>query len=200
MTTGESTRCTAFAGSSRVASGQLGDVVRKAKRVLDASPLTTVLIFEDESSALVEIDFRGDLDAVLRGLGQPAISPLYDAAARGPGRPRLGVVSREVTLLPRHWAWLNSQPGGASVALRKLVEEARRTRAGSDRVRRSEESSYRFMSAMAGDLPGFEEATRGLFGRNRELFETSTSGWPADVREHSMQLAASVFEDNSDAP
>ena len=90
-------------------------------------------------------------------------------------------MAREVTLLPRHWDWLNSQPGGASVALRKLVEEARRTHAGKDRVRQSQEAAYRFMSAVAGNLPGFEEATRALFAANAARFDEEVARWPADV-------------------
>ena len=101
----------------------------------------------------------------------------------------MGVVAREVTLLPRHWDWLNAQPGGASVALRKLVEHARRVNGSRDRVRRSQEAAYRFMSAMAGNLPGFEEATRALFAANQERFEALIGGWPVDIRANLMRLA-----------
>jgi hypothetical protein len=94
------------------------------------------------------------------------------------------VVAREVTLLPRHWDWLNGQPGGASVALRKLVEEARRVNEGRDRVRRAQESAYRFMSAMAGDLPAFEEAARALFAGKADQFASLICRWPKDVRMH----------------
>ena len=116
-------------------------------------------------------------------------------APRGPGRPRLGVVAREVTLLPRHWEWLNGQPGGASVALRRLVEDARRLRAGADRKRRSQEVAYRFISAMAGDRPGFEEATRALFASDRTRFTAHTSAWPVDVRRHARALADRAFDE-----
>lgn len=107
---------------------------------------------------------------------------------RGRGRPKLGVVAREVTLLPRHWEWLAAQPGGASVALRKLVEEARRSQSG--RARQAQERAYHFMNAMAGDLPGFEEATRALFAGDREGFAERIAGWPTDVREHAAWLAS----------
>jgi hypothetical protein len=113
---------------------------------------------------------------------------------RSPGRPKLGVVAREVTLLPRHWEWLNRQPGGASVALRKLVEDARRVNEGRDGVRRAQEVAYRFMSTIAGDLPGFEEATRALFARDRSRFGENTLSWPADVREHASKLAALALQ------
>ena len=109
------------------------------------------------------------------------------------GRPRLGVVAREVTLLPRHWEWLSAQPGGASVALRKLVEEARRVKAPEDRRREAQESAYRFMTVMAGNEPGFEEALRALYSEDRERFEMYSAAWPKDVREHARELAGAAF-------
>ena len=108
---------------------------------------------------------------------------------RGRGRPKLGVVAREITLLPRHWDWLNSQPGGASVALRKLVEEARRGSGDRDRIRSAQEAAYHFMSAIAGNLPGFEEASRALFAYDRRRFGDLIAAWPEDVRDHVIKLA-----------
>ena len=186
-------RCTAFEGSRRIASGDLLEVARKAKEVIDRGERASVLIFDDSSSELVEVDFRGTLEEVMKRLDKPAVRMEQASAPRGPGRPRLGVVSREVTLLPRHWDWLNSQPGGASVALRKLVEEARRVSGGRDRVRRAQEAAYRFMSAMAGDLPGFEEATRALFAGDPDRFHELTDPWPVDVRDHARGISGAAF-------
>jgi uncharacterized protein len=197
MAHGNPTRCTAFEGVRRIASGDLAQVVLKTKEILDRKRHAPVLIFDDATSELIDVDFRGTPDDVLKrltakmGNGLPA--PPDREAPRGPGRPKLGVVAREVTLLPRHWDWLNSQPGGASVALRKLVEEARRTNEGKDRVRRSQEAAYRFMSAMAGNEAGFEEATRALFAGNRRRFDEEVASWPADVREHARTLAADAL-------
>ncbi len=198
----QTARCTAFEGATRIASGALELVVRKVKRFLDRHPTASVLIFDDETSEIVEVDFRGTVGDVVGRLatatsshgGAPAAPAPMPDTLRKPGRPRLGVVAREVTLLPRHWEWLNSQPGGASVALRRLVEDARRVRAGADRKRRSQEVAYRFLSAMAGDLPGFEEATRALFTSDRDRFITQTAGWPVDVRRHARMLADAVFD------
>jgi hypothetical protein len=92
-------------------------------------------------------------------------------------------------LLPRHWDWLATQPGGASVALRKLVEEARRTGGDRDRSRAARDAAYHFMSAMAGNLPGFEEASRALFADDRRRFAGLIAGWPDDVRDHAVKLA-----------
>jgi hypothetical protein len=190
------TPCTAFEGTHRIASGELKHVALKAKAVIDRGERAPVLIFDDITSELIEVDFRGTAKDVLKKLsGAPTTaSPPPDAETpRRPGRPKLGVVAREVTLLPRHWDWLNSQPGGASVALRKLVEEARRVNATRDRVRQAQEAAYRFMSAMAGNEPGFEEAARALFAGQRERFDTQVESWPIDVRDHAKKLAAAAF-------
>ena len=177
--------CTAFVGVRRIASGDLKDVTPKAKRVVDSGTAAPVLIFDDVTGEVIEVDFRGTPADVLTTLSEPA--------PRRPGRPRLGVVAREVTLLPRHWDWLGSQPGGASVALRKLVEEARRAYAGRDRVRQAQDAAYRFMTTMAGDAPGFEEALRALFSGKLDDFEKRTAAWPAGVREQAKKLAAGAF-------
>ena len=191
------TLCTAFEGPRRIASGTLAQVAFKAKEVLDAGDHAPVLIFDDVTSEQIEVDFRGTPEEVLMRLAQaskelctPAPAPAQPEpeVPRGPGRPKLGVVAREVTLLPRHWDWLSGQPGGASVALRKLVEEARRVNEGKDRVRRSQEATYRFMSAIGGNLPGFEEAIRALFANNPERLEEQIRAWPTDIRTHVIRL------------
>jgi hypothetical protein len=191
------TSCSAFAGMHCIARGELRTVAGAVKQRLDHDPKVNILIFDDISSELVEIDFRGSLKAVLSRL-PPAVMPKpapvgTEAVVRTPGRPKLGVVAREVTLLPRHWDWLASQPGGASVALRKLVEAASRASEDKDRMRRAQESAYRFMSAMAGDQPGYEEAVRALFADQPEQFGVQTEGWPVDIRDHARMLALPAF-------
>ena len=193
--------CTAFEESRRIATGPLREVALKVKAVADQGRQKTILVFDDLTSELVELDLRGsDADVLDRlqasGLaegGDVPATPEPEDAPRGPGRPRLGVIAREVTLLPRHWAWLGSQPGGASVALRKLVEEARRTHEGKDRARRAQEVAYRFMSAIASSLPGFEEATRALFAGDSARFDAQTQAWPPDLRSHAQGLARQAF-------
>lgn len=187
MNTNDNSTCTAFEGPAMIATGPLPHVANLVKHVLDRGERAPVLIFDDETSELVEVDFRGSWDEVaarLPGARQPP---------RGPGRPRLGVLAREVTLLPRHWEWLSSQPGGASVALRKLVEEARRANAGKDQLRLARESAYRFLSAIAGNLPGFEEACRALFAGDAERFDSLVEPWPDGIRNHARRLAARAF-------
>jgi uncharacterized protein len=195
-------RSTAFEGSRCIASGDLVQVAKKVKEFIDRGEQASVLIFDDVTSEVIEVDFRGTMEDVLKRLEKPT-ARVESAAAqlntdqspqRGPGRPKLGVVSREVTLLPRHWDWLNSQPGGASVALRKLVEEARRVNSGRDKVRHSQEAAYRFMSAMAGNLPGFEEATRALFAGKSESFNDLIDSWPVDIRDHARKLSDAAFK------
>jgi hypothetical protein len=180
--------CTAFAGPRRIATGALNDVALKAKGAVDRGE--TVFIFDDATAQPIEIDFRGSLADLRKRLAKPEKAAPTPDAARGPGRPKLGVVAREVTLLPRHWEWLNAQPGGASVALRKLVEDGKRANEGKDRVRRAREVAYRFMSAMAGNLPRFEEAARALFAGNAAQFDGMIAAWPKDVREYAKRLAS----------
>ncbi|NTV98683.1 MAG: DUF2239 family protein [Chlorobiaceae bacterium] len=201
MTRQNSGHCTAFDGMRAIASGDLPEVAVKVKMLIDQGEALSVLIFEDVSSELVEVDFRGTPDDVLKRLEQRCVSMESTSEAlksepeqrQGPGRPKLGVVPREVTLLPRHWEWLNRQPGGASVALRKLVEDARKINSDQDKLRSSQESLYRFMSAMAGDLPGFEEATRAIFARDAEQFNERVALWPPDIRDHIRKLSLSAF-------
>lgn len=182
-------RCTAFAGSARIASGELRHVALKAKQAFDAGK--PVLVFEDGSGRVVELPLELPAADLLKRLAEPlAAAASEKQAPRGPGRPKLGVVAREVTLLPRHWDWLNRQPGGASVALRRLVQEASRVNADRDAVRASREAAYRFMTAIAGALPGFEEATRALFAGERERFDELVAAWPEDIKAHLQRLSA----------
>jgi uncharacterized protein len=188
----------AFAGDRCIAAGDLRAVARAAKERLDRDKHVSLLVFNGHTSAPIDIDFRGSVHDVLARLPDVADLPTAaDAAApsapRGPGRPKLGVVAREVTLLPRHWDWLSQQPGGASVAIRKLVEEARRSGEHRDRLRRAQEAAYRFMAAMAGNKPHYEEAIRALFADDPIRFEKLIAEWPADLRGHVSRLAARVF-------
>lgn len=194
---------TAFEGVRRIAAGELAQVVLEVKQAIDRGAQAPVLIFDNTTSTQIEIDFRGSVEDVLRRLPAPTpeetpdeASPASAQEAPGRGRPKLGVIAREVTLLPRHWAWLNSQPGGASVALRKLVDQARRANEQRDRIRQAQEATYRFMSVLAGDLPGFEEATRALYAQHRERFEALIAAWPVDVQDHASRLAAVVFAES----
>jgi hypothetical protein len=180
------TPCTAFDGTRRIASGQIGEVAIAVKRAIEGGATGPVHIYSDLSGGVIDVDMSGSDDEVIAQLGRPEVP---QEELRGRGRPKLGVVAREVTLLPRHWDWLASQPGGASVALRKLVEDARRSNGDKDRTRAAQEAAYRFMSALAGDLPGFEEAARALFATDRRRFAEEIAAWPADVRDHAVALA-----------
>jgi hypothetical protein len=195
--------CTAFVGTRRLAGGPVRDVARAVKIHLDSHPESLVLVFDNTSAQPVEFDLRGTVEDVLARLDQAAPSAAEpgesESRPRGPGRPKLGVIAREVTLLPRHWDWLAAQPGGASVTLRKLVEDARRSAEGADRRRIAQEAAYRFMSAMAGNAPGFEEATRALFALDAGAFQSLTQPWPADVRDFARQLAQAAWASHEEA-
>jgi hypothetical protein len=190
------TLATAFSGTRRIASGQLKDIISAVKAVNENGETFPILVFDDVSSHQIEVDLRGSVDDAIARLAPAASASAPEAeteSPRGPGRPKLGVVPREITLLPRHWDWLAQQPGGASVAIRKLVDEAKRQNEGRDRARVAQESAYRFMSTMAGNQTNFEEATRAFFANDVGRFEAMTEEWPADVREHSRVLASRAF-------
>lgn len=174
---------TAFAGNQRIASGDKRTVLVQVKAHLDAAGAGSdrVLVFDDATGREVDFDFRGTADEVLeRAEG---------GRRRGPGRPRLGVVSREISLLPRHWKWLQEQPNGSSAALRRLVDEARKREPDAARARRAREAAGKFMWALAGDLPGFEEASRALYAGDLERLRALARPWPEDVRAHALWLA-----------
>lgn len=188
-------RIIAFEGSQCIGAGDPTEVARRAKARHDQPGDAPLLIFDAETSRPVEIDFRGSIADVERRITQNTPEQADAAPSpRGPGRPKLGVVAREITLLPRHWDWLAQQPGGASVVLRKLVDDARKASPDKDRVRQAQESAYRFMSAMAGNFPHYEEALRALYANDKARFEASTAEWPADIRAHACHLVSAVFQ------
>ena len=176
---------TAFLDGRRLTSGPLHEVAVAVLRSQQAQPDGHPLVFSDASGQSADLDLRGGEQAVAARYAVPAPTP----TPKGRGRPRLGVVAREVTLLPEHWDWLAAQPGGASVALRKLVHEARRKGGEPDRTRQARDRAYHAMSTLAGDLAGFEEASRALFAGDDERLLAQMAAWPQDVRAYVLQLA-----------
>ncbi len=175
-----------FSAHRLIARGPLGAVLADIRAAAEAE--AAPLVIDLATGRVVDLDLRGTVDEA-----KARLTPAPEAEKRGPGRPKLGVTAREVTLLPRHWDWLSAQPGGASVALRKLVEGALREAEGPDRARRAKDATYRFMTALAGDLPGYEEATRMLFAGDWTAFDTATEGWPEGVRETARGMAAGAW-------
>ena len=178
---------TSFLGTTFVASGPLDEVLTRVKPLFDRDPGAPILIFKDNSGHQVDFDLRGTLSETIARALPPLERP-------GPGRPKLGVVAREVSLLPRHWEWLEQQPNGASAALRRLVDEARKRNPGEERRRLAIEAANRFLTAMAGNLPGYEEATRALFGRNPDQFHELIREWPPNVRQYAERLVETAFD------
>lgn len=164
-------RYTAFRGSVRIAQGTQRDLVSALGR-----HEADVLVFDDQTGKVVDLDWREQHR-------QPVETP-----PRKRGRPKLGVIPREVTLLPRQWDWLNQQPGGASQALRRLIDEARKADGGRTARRTAHERAYRFMSAIAGDLPDFEQACRLLFADDMEGLTAITTSWPGDISVYVYDL------------
>ncbi|QOS79567.1 DUF2239 family protein [Paenibacillus sp. JNUCC31] len=191
------TSCTAFVGRQLIAKGTLQHVVAIVKDTLEDREIAQLLIFDDFTGKPIDIDFRGKTAEVLQRLSNQAGHTPDEKESEQPtrrvGRPKLGVVSGEVTLLPRHWDWLKSQPGGASVTLRKLVDEARRSGKNESKVRTAQEASYHFMTAMAGDFPQHEEALRALYAGNQDRFYQLIDDWAPDIRDHIKTLAENAF-------
>jgi uncharacterized protein len=191
--------CTAFAGLRRLAHGSRAEVALAVKAALEQGENDAILVFDDREARPVEFDLRGtQQDVAARYAEAPAMAddeadPAADEAPRGRGRPKLGVVAREVTLLPRHWDWLGAQPGGASVVLRRLVDAARHTSEATDRTRAAQEAVHRFMTALAGNLSGYEDALRALYAGERARFDTASQAWPDDVRNYARALAQDAF-------
>jgi uncharacterized protein len=182
---------TAFAGQRKIVTADLDTMLVETKRRLDRGEAEPILIFDDRTGEQIDFDFRGSPDDVRARLASHPSFAAPEApppARSGPGRPKLGVVSREVSLLPRHWAWLEAQRGGMSVALRKLVDEARKRGQGKDRARAARDAASKFMWVMAGNLPGFEEATRALFAKDDGRLKELIRSWPKDIRAHVTQL------------
>jgi hypothetical protein len=176
---------TVFLEGRRLATGPLHEVAVAVLRAQQAQPEGQLLVFSNASGQSADLDLRG---------GEEAVAARYTVAAptqapKGRGRPKLGVVAREVTLLPEHWDWLAAQPGGASVALRKLVHEARRNGGDRDRTRQARDRAYHAMYTLAGNFAGFEEASRALFAGDHESLVAQMAAWPQDVRAYVLQLA-----------
>lgn len=176
----------AFVGPRLLAWGELGLVLRAAKEQFDRDNGAALFLFDDRTGKPRDYDLRGETEDVL-ARAVPAPPP------PGRGRPKLGVVSREVTLLPRHWEWLEEQPNGISAALRRLVDEARKREPGEARARLARDAAHAFMTAMAGDRPGYEEALRALYAKDRGRFEQKIGRWPGDIRRHASRLAEASF-------
>lgn len=184
----------AFEDGRRFAIGSLADVAVATKQRLAQGGAGQVLMFDYASGKVLHLDLGGaEKDIASRYWLEQAEAEAQTATSRGAGGPKPGVVAREVTLLPRHWEWLDAQPGGASAALRRVVDDARKSLVGRDRLRASQEAAYRFLSAIAGDLPSYEEALRALFAGDGAGFDTLTSGWPEDVSQHARRLASAAL-------
>lgn len=181
----------AFVGARCVAEGSLADVLPVLRHRYEKDPTETVLTFQTESGRQLDFDLRPPIDEILEREGV--------SKGRGPGRPRLGVVSREVSLLPRHWDWLEQQPQGLSAALRRLVEHAIKNQPGKQRAARIRAATCQILTALAGNRPHFEEACRALFAGDEPSFSTSIERWPKDIaqfaRERMQAALAAEGED-----
>lgn len=185
---------TAFEGTNLLFRGSLKDVVLSIKTYLRRSENTSVLIFSDVTGKIMDFNFHGSKQDVLKRLEKYTLAE-EPKEPTGPGRPKLGVISREISLLPRHWEWLATQTGGASATIRLLVEEARKKSSNISSVKQMQERVYQIMSVLAGDFQGYEEALRALYKRDSKAFFGHIKGWPKDVQKYLIEITNPVFED-----
>lgn len=191
MTTSET--YSAFEGSKLLCQGLLKDVVLKVKRRADKQVNAPILIFSDATGNSIDFNLQGSESEVVKRLEIFLPASQTPPPTQGPGRPKLGVVSREVSLLPRHWEWLAAQSGGASATIRKLIEEAKKKTSEGSSLKQAKERAYKFMSVLAGDREGYEEALRALYREDKKQFQAKMADWPEDVRHHAFELAKPVF-------
>lgn len=188
----KSQQYSAFDGFNLLVQGSLEAVVLMAKANSLSSRSSTTLIFSDSTGKQMDFDLSGSKKDVLKRLevyvGEEPMP------SQGPGRPKLGVMSREVSLLPRHWEWLSTQSGGASATLRRLVDGARKQSSDQDQTKRCQDRTYKFLSAIAGDLPYYEEVLRALFAKDQSKFKAHIDDWPRDIKNHALQLAKPIFK------
>jgi hypothetical protein len=187
----------AFVGTNRIAFGSLEQVAGQAKQHHDSGTLERIACFEDATGYPVDLDLSGSAADVVQRIRQQQRSVAEPSPRRGRGRPKLGVVSREVSLLPRHWTWLGQQRGGASAALRRLVEAARKQSAPDDRIQQALDAAHRFLWDMAGNQPCFEEATRALFAKDFPTLRRYTKQWPEGVTTQLDRFVARAESDKS---
>jgi uncharacterized protein len=183
---------TAFNGVKLLAHGALDAVVLKVKRKIQDDETSSILVFSDSTGKQMDFDLSGSESDVLKRL-EIYVGGEATPVSSGPGRPKLGVISREISLLPRHWEWLSTQSGGASATLRRLVDEARKHTTARDEMKRYQERTYKFMSSIAGNLPLYEEALRALFAKDEKKFKEQISDWPRDIKNHALKLAEPIF-------
>lgn len=174
------TRFSAFTGVTLLVTGGFDEMLRATKAHLDSGGSADLLIFDDSTGEQVDFDFHGNVEEVLRRAARPE--------KKGRGRPRLGVIGREVSLLPRHWEWLDRQPQSASATIRRLIEAARKQDALGGDARRRIEAAGRFIWAMAGNYENFEESSRALYARDWARLRELTHPWPKDVRNHLFSM------------
>lgn len=192
--TSSSQSYTAFHGNKFLVQGQLEEVVLQLRQKLKSDSSASILVFSDLTGKEMDFDLRGSEKEVLQRLQVYLSHDEKSLGHSGPGRPKLGVVAREVSLLPRHWEWLSTQSGGASAILRRLIEAEKKNSSSRDLLRQAQERAHKFMSAMAGNLENFEEALRALYAKDKTKFKEQISKWPNDIKDHTKKMAAAAFE------
>lgn len=183
---------TAFNNNEILAQGSLETIALAVRQKVKEDKNASILIFSDLTGRQIDIDISGTEKQVLERLKIYSSNKTPQVSA-GAGRPKLGVIPREISLLPHHWEWLINQDGGSSGIIRKLIDDKIKS-TSPDKVKIAQERAYKFLSAIGGNLPNFDEATRYLYRKDKEKFQELTSSWPKGIVKHSMALLGGVFE------
>tara|TARA_B100001013_G_scaffold338302_1_gene259147 strand:+ start:260 stop:835 length:576 start_codon:yes stop_codon:yes gene_type:complete len=159
----------AIHNKSLIAQGELPAVIREAQRQF---PEAEPCLYKLDNGKRVDIDWRGDAEEVIKRLPAALVPP-----AEKRGRPKLGVISKEVTLLPEHWEWLSVQRGGASTTLRRLIDSAMSSMTPAQERRIKQDQLYSMMRVFE-DEAGFEAASRALYRLDEAAFSQAIGNWP----------------------
>lgn len=181
---------TAFEEFKIVSQGTLDDVAISVKHRLKEQGSSNILIFSDSTGRQIDLDLSGTDKQVLDRLKVFTTSSVQTQS--GAGRPKLGVLPREISLLPSHWEWLLNQEGGSSAVIRNLIDEKMKTQL-IHKNKIAQERTYKFLSAHAGNLPSFEDAVRFLYRKDKKKFMDQISGWPKDVLKYTLSLSSDAF-------
>ncbi len=180
----ESERYSSFIGDRHLFTGDLKGMLSQTHAYISRHGEEGLLIFDNFSGRQIDYNFRVSLEELLG-------KELPPTPKKGPGRPRLGVVCGEISLLPRHWDWLQRQRQSASATIRRLIEAAMKEASPEEKTREAIDAAGKFLWTMAGNLSDFEEASRALYAQKWHILDAITAAWPEDIAKHlNMMLKA----------
>lgn len=175
-------RYTAFRGDTRIITDSLFNVALALQKQSEMN----VLVFNDQTGQQIDLDLSGSED----DLKQRYTEVEY---VKKVGRPKLGVISREITLQQKHWNWLDQQSSSASAVIRKLIDKELNDPSSESNIMLAKQAIDHFMLAMLGNMPNYEEATRALYQGNKSHFLALIHNYPKDLKVYLELKAQTAF-------